>query len=83
MGLKAKKCLYHVNVHLILSFVFQVENVKAILEVEVSQMGFVILGTYFSIFRVFSSVRGPISFLQTTWILEVFDRRMSFRVPLN
>jgi hypothetical protein len=83
MGLKAKKCLYHVNVHLILSFVFQVENVKAILEVEVSQMGFVILGTYFSIFQVFSSVRGPISFLQTTWILEVFDRRMSFRVPLN
>lgn len=83
MGLKVKKYLYHVNVLLILSFVLQVENVKAILEVEVSQMEFVVLGTYFSIFQVFSSVRGPISCLQTTWILEVFDRRMSFRVPLN
>ena len=36
------------NVLLILSFVFQVENVKAILEVEVSQLEFVNLGTYFS-----------------------------------
>lgn len=39
------------NVLLILSFVFQVENVKAILEVEVSQLEFVILGTYFLFFE--------------------------------